>query len=779
MHGLDYAVLVVYFTLMAGIGFLCMRLVKKQEDYFMGGRSFGKLLQTFAAFGAGTGANDPIQVGRTTWTSGLRGIWSVLLWLFLTPFYWIFAVWYRRMRHLTLGDWFVERYDSKGLGAAYTVFAFAFCMMYLSTMFAAISKVAASIVNYDVVTLPTGHAIALEYVLVPLIAMLVIVYGVLGGLRAAYWTDLIQGICILFLSVVLVPFGLLQLTEKYGDEETAALVAENGQNSFVVMYDGFRILHDRVTDDYFQIIGGSRASEFPLHYIISLALLALLGIVVQPHFIATGGGSAKTENSARMGLVVGNFLKRFCTIGWALTGLILIALMAGNTDVADDPDKVWGLATRTILEPVGYGLVGLMLACLLAALMSSADCYMIVMSALVVRNLYAAYITSDADEAKYIRAGRIASVVVVAGGATVSLFFMDVFGQFKLALEVAAIFAAPFWVGLFWRRANRTSTWLTLAFSTMFCFVIPFMAPVVAPSLRTNPDFAITNDIVETTVKRTATAADVERRGAQIIVWEKKHAVAEDEYAVAVSRYQEARAAAPADDDLSSPENAPAADLLADDADATSALAAAKRTLEQLGERPAPVVIGGEVEDKFSTGGKSIFWSQDVAPIRREKLVVVGEEQEGAVAVVMKQHAAPMQGNGRFQLDFLLYQAFGLDLKKCDNAMLETLRLPPRLVLPFLVMIGFGFITKRTREDVLDRYYVKMKTPVAIDPEDDKNELKLSYENPDRFNHKRMFPGGNLEFQKPTTADVVGFVSSFGICFLFVWLAIWLTQLGS
>ena len=41
--------------------------------------------------------------------------WSLvsLMWLFVTPVYWITAVWYRRMRHLTLGDWFVERYESK------------------------------------------------------------------------------------------------------------------------------------------------------------------------------------------------------------------------------------------------------------------------------------------------------------------------------------------------------------------------------------------------------------------------------------------------------------------------------------------------------------------------------------------------------------------------------------------------------------------------------------------------------------------------------------------
>jgi len=103
MQTLDFFVLAGYFAVVITIGILCLRRVKAQDDFFMGHRSFGKLLQTFAAFGSGTGANEPIQIGRTTWTSGLSGIWSVLMWLFVTPFYWNLSVWYRRLRHITIG----------------------------------------------------------------------------------------------------------------------------------------------------------------------------------------------------------------------------------------------------------------------------------------------------------------------------------------------------------------------------------------------------------------------------------------------------------------------------------------------------------------------------------------------------------------------------------------------------------------------------------------------------------------------------------------------------
>ena len=66
MNFADYLVLFIYFSGMAAIGIWAMRQVKAQEDYFMGGRKFGKLFQTFAAFGAGTGSADPVNTARGT-----------------------------------------------------------------------------------------------------------------------------------------------------------------------------------------------------------------------------------------------------------------------------------------------------------------------------------------------------------------------------------------------------------------------------------------------------------------------------------------------------------------------------------------------------------------------------------------------------------------------------------------------------------------------------------------------------------------------------------------
>ncbi len=354
------------------------------------------------------------------------------------------------------------------MGAAYTVFAIVFYMVFLSTMFSAIAKFAVPLMGVE-----TGlFGYELKYTLIPAIAGVVVLYGVLGGLAAAYWTDLIQGLFIILLSVLLIPYGLWALVERYGDPEQQGLS------------DGFRIMHERVSADHFYLFSGPSSGEFTLPYIISLSLLGLVGIVVQPHFIATGGGSAKTEDEARIGLVVGNFLKRLCTAGWALTALIALALFAGSPEIAADPDQVWGVAAREILGPLNLGLVGLMLACLLAAMMSSADAYMIVTSALVVRNVYAPYINPDADEKKYLLVGRMTGLVIIVGATVFSLWYADVFGQFKMAMELPILFAAPFWMGMYWRRANRTAVWGTMLFSLLVFFVMPVVIPIIQPSLQ-------------------------------------------------------------------------------------------------------------------------------------------------------------------------------------------------------------------------------------------------------------------------------------------------------
>lgn len=734
MQFIDYCVLFGYFIVMIAIGMWAMRRVSDQEDYFMGGRGFGKLLQTFAAFGAGTGAHEPVTVGRTGWTSGLSGVWSALMWLFVTPLYWITAVWYRRMRHLTLGDWFVERYESRALGAAYTLFAITFYMFYLSTMFSAIAKFAAPLMGVE-----TMFGWELKFTLIPAIAGVVVLYGVLGGLTAAYWTDLIQGLFIILLSVLLIPYGLWALAAEFGGPGEQGLM------------DGFRIMHERVSTDYFSLFSGPSSGEFPLQYIVSLSLLGMVGIVVQPHFIATGGGSAKTEDEARIGLVVGNFLKRLCTVGWALTALIALALLAGSAEIAGDPDRVWGVAAREILGPLNLGLVGLMLACLMAAMMSSADTYMIVTSALVVRNFYAAYVDPDADEKQYVRVGRIAGLIIIVGAAAVSLTFSDVFGQFKMAMELPILFAAPFWLGMYWRRVNRTAVWGTIVFSALVFFILPVVVPMLMPGLREDARFSTTTEVVTKSFTRPATESDV----ARYVAWNEAKAEL-----VAKHESNLASISDPAKED-----------------DVIEKHAAA---LKKLGSQPPEATVGEPITLVNVSGGKSIFWRGDVTPPEggENRLTLVSDTTEGDVTIKVERKEGPQIGQGSLNLDFLLYAALGLDMSSASKATLESLRLPSRLFLPFVVLMLLSYLTPRGSEQAISRYFAKMNTPVLADPIADQQALEAAYAAPDDTVVRKLFPGSDWEFVKPTTKDVMGFALSCAVCVIIIGLLIWLASIG-
>ncbi len=718
MKTLDYLMLFAYLLSTLLLGILAMRHTKTQSDYFLGGRSFGKLLQTFAAFGAGTGAHEPVAVGRAIWASGLSGVWIAMQWLFVTPIYWITAVWYRRMRHLTLGDWFVERYETRALGAAFTVYTLFFYMAFLSTMLTAITKFAVPLLGFSTVA-----GIDIAFIIVPALAVTVIVYGVLGGLTAAYWTDLVQGLLIIVLSILLIPFGLWALVQKYGDPTTDGI----GQ--------GFTILHQQVSSDMFSLFSGPSSGEFPLLYIVSFTLLSLVGIVVHPHFIATGGGSAKTELEARIGLVLGNFLKRLCTVGWALTALIALALLAGNPEIAGDMDLAWGVAAREILGPVNMGLVGLMFACMLAAMMSSADTYMLVSSAVVVRNVYAAYIDPHASEARYVAVGRVTGVVLVIGATVVALCYSNVLDQFRMAIEIPILFAAPFWLGLYWRRVNTWAVWLTIWFSFLVFFVLPIVLPLVMPNLRTDARFSQTTKFEVITTSRPATQADIDRHQA----------------------WQEARAKVDQMEDSTQREAA----------------------LKTLGAEPPIAALGLPIDVVTTRGGQAIYWPGGVDAVDDTKRVTVEEKQDAAKRIVTQQWDGPVRGKGPFNLDFIVYAALGIDLSDANRATLEALRLPTRLILPFVVLVALSYVTPRNRAAALDRYYAKMKTPVLRDPEADQAALERAYQNPQALESQKLFPGSQWEMMRPTKLDVIGFVLSVAICAAIVWMLIWVASIGA
>ena len=62
LQSADIIVIIAYVAVVVAIGAWAARRIRSQEDYLLGGRKFGKLLQTFASFGSATSADGPVGV---------------------------------------------------------------------------------------------------------------------------------------------------------------------------------------------------------------------------------------------------------------------------------------------------------------------------------------------------------------------------------------------------------------------------------------------------------------------------------------------------------------------------------------------------------------------------------------------------------------------------------------------------------------------------------------------------------------------------------------------
>lgn len=417
LHWADLCVLAMYLVAMAGIGFYSYTKVRNQDDYFMGGRRFGKLLMMMFSFGSGTHADTAVAVASKSYHVGLAGIWYQWQQLLTTPIYWLIAPVFRRARCITTADFFEKRFGTS-FGLLYTIDAIFINISFMGVMLFGSGRMIEAL---------TGGAISLGWAIGSILAC-VVIYGVAGGLIAAVWTDFFQGILTVLMSFLLVPFMWHAVGGKAG-------------------------LHEKLPD-FQEAFSLHVAGEIGFFWIVMNAINSLVGMVVQPHIMAnTAAGPSEFEG--RFGFVSGILLKRLCTIPWALVGVLGIALYAGQ----DIPgDHVFGQAIRDCL-PVG--MVGLMIACIMASVMSTCDVLMISCSALVTRNLYLRFFanTGDADDDRMVLAARIASVVFLFFSVVLANLFDSMPQAMRFLWKTLPLLGMAFFLGLWWRRANRWGAW--------------------------------------------------------------------------------------------------------------------------------------------------------------------------------------------------------------------------------------------------------------------------------------------------------------------------------
>lgn len=420
IHILDSVVVVVYLLGITVLGVWMGRRLKGASDFFMP-RRFGKGMMMMHAFGTGTASDQAVVVSSGTFRNGLSGIWFQWLWLFNTPFYWLIAPIFRRLRAVTTADVYRLRF-----GPSVSVLFAIVGIVGLSVKIGLMLKGAGALVESG-----TNGAISAELSM-PIIALLFVVYGMAGGLSAAIVTDYIQGILTIVFSVILLPSvlgavgGLGQIRETIRDPQMLSLVAPDSIDAF---------------------------------FIASFALLSLIGIVAQP-FIMGVCAAGRTEFDGRFGFVVGNLIKRVCTAAWAVTGIAALAyyMQSGVAIESIDPDEVYGAMAQAFLPALMPGLLGLFIAALLAGVMSSCDSFMISASGLFTENLYKPFAPGKADR-HYLWVGRCVALLIVLGGVLTAYLMPNVVSGLKVWLKIAPMLGIAFWMGLFWRRFNAAGAW--------------------------------------------------------------------------------------------------------------------------------------------------------------------------------------------------------------------------------------------------------------------------------------------------------------------------------
>ena len=416
---IDWVIVVAYLIGVTLLGTSSARRVKTSSNFFISDRQSGKLLMTFFSFGTGTNTDQAIGVASKTYTVGASGIWYQWLWLFSTPFYWLLAPLFRRMRAVTTSDYLLIRY-----GRSVAVLFAIVGMFQLSINIGVVLKATAALIAPV-----SGGAISPEMAIIGM-TILFVIYGVAGGLNAAILTDAVQGVLTIVLSFLILPF---------------ALNAVGG-------LEGLRARASVDNPELFSIVA---PSDITVLYVVVLALNGLIGWVATPYSMQMIG-AGRTEDDARVGLVAGMFLKRIVTIAWVLTAMCAVGYYAGTTV---NPDHVYGLMARDLLPQIAPGLIGLFIASVLAAVMSSCDCLMVAAAALFTENIYRPLIRPGRSERHYVLVGRLTSITVVLAGLSIAFTLPGVVRGLEVFWMVGAMMGLAIWMSFVWRRATAAAAW--------------------------------------------------------------------------------------------------------------------------------------------------------------------------------------------------------------------------------------------------------------------------------------------------------------------------------
>jgi SSS family solute:Na+ symporter len=423
MTTLDSVIVLVYFAIVFGIGAYFFRRAKTSRGYFLADKSVGWVAIGASLFAtnissehfiglAGSGASSGLAVGHFEWL-------AVFMCMTLA---WVFVPFYLRTNVYTMPEFLERRYGPACRWYLTTVSVLAYIFTKISVSLYAGALVLQQTIGWDFYTSAAVMVIATG------------VYTIFGGLAAVIYTELLQAIVLLGGAITLTLIGL----------------SEAG---------GMSGLRASLPPDFFHMIKPMSDPNFPWTGIFFGAPILGIWYWCTDQVIVQRVLGAKSEEDARGGALFCGLLKILPVFVLVLPGLIARALYP---DVTGD-DAYPTLVVRLLPS----GLIGLMVAALLAALMSSLAATFNSASTLITFDVYKK-LNPHASEARLVAVGRIFTVVMVGLGILWVPFIQYLSTEVYIYLQSVQAYISPpiaavFLFGVFWPRANRYGAMTALA----------------------------------------------------------------------------------------------------------------------------------------------------------------------------------------------------------------------------------------------------------------------------------------------------------------------------
>ena len=413
---LDLVIIGVYFLIVFSIGLYFARKERTSTDYFLASRDVGWFFIGASLFVSNISTEHFIGLSGTGASSGLAvGHFEWLACLILLILGWVFVPFYLRSNVFTMPEFLERRFNRQCAVYLAAISIIAYIFTKISVQLYAASVVLERVAGWSLWKTAVVLVIATG------------IYTVAGGLAAVIYTDTVQTLILITGAVALTLIGLNRV-------------------------GGLEHLRTMVPESYFHMIKPASDPSFPWTGIFFGAPILGIWYWCTDQVIVQRVLSARDEGHAKAGTIFAGFLKILPVFMLVLPGIIARALFP---EQVAKPDFAY---PTLVLNLLPTGLVGLVMAALLAAVMGAMSSVFNSASTLVTLDFYKK-LRPEASEGQLVNFGRIATGMMVLLGLLWVPFIHLISSQLYIYLQSVQAYISPpiascFVLGILWPRLN-------------------------------------------------------------------------------------------------------------------------------------------------------------------------------------------------------------------------------------------------------------------------------------------------------------------------------------